>query len=197
MTQTIKSVCVFCGSSFGTDPVFDVAARDTGRVIAEAGLTLVYGGASVGLMGAVADGALAAGGRVIGVLPEALKAKELEHKGLSELHVVGSMHERKAMFAELSDAFFTLPGGTGTMEEIFEVWTWGQLGYHAKAFGLLNTGGFYDGLISFLDTQVDKGFVKPAMRAMLQVADTPAALLSACAAYVPPATGKWIGCGQT
>ncbi|MEH0071821.1 TIGR00730 family Rossman fold protein [Pannonibacter sp. Pt2-lr] len=188
----MKSICVFCGSNFGTDPAFEQAARETGRVIAEAGKTLVYGGAAVGLMGAVADGALAAGGKVIGVLPEALKAKELEHKGLSEIHIVRSMHERKAMFAELSDGFITLPGGTGTMEEIFEVWTWGQLGYHSKPFGLLNTAGFYDALLTFLDEQVAKGFVRAEMRGMLLVAEHPAHLIAGFEAYVPPVISKWI-----
>ncbi|WP_430512981.1 TIGR00730 family Rossman fold protein [Pannonibacter phragmitetus] len=188
----MKSICVFCGSNFGTDPAFEQAARETGRVIAEAGKTLVYGGAAVGLMGAVADGALAAGGKVIGILPEALKAKELEHKGLSEIHIVRSMHERKAMFAELSDGFITLPGGTGTMEEIFEVWTWGQLGYHSKPFGLLNTAGFYDALLTFLDEQVAKGFVRAEMRSMLLVAEHPAHLIAGFEAYVPPVISKWI-----
>lgn len=188
----MKSICVFCGSNFGTDPAFEQAARETGRVIAEADKTLIYGGAAVGLMGAVADGALAAGGKVIGVLPEALKAKELEHKGLSEIHIVRSMHERKAMFAELSDGFITLPGGTGTMEEIFEVWTWGQLGYHSKPFGLLNTAGFYDALLTFLDEQVAKGFVRAEMRGMLLVAEHPAHLIAGFEAYVPPVISKWI-----
>ncbi|SUB00168.1 LOG family protein yvdD [Pannonibacter phragmitetus] len=188
----MKSICVFCGSNFGTDPAFEQAARETGRVIAEAGKTLVYGGAAVGLMGAVADGALAAGGKVIGILPEALKAKELEHKGLSEIHIVRSMHERKAMFAELSDGFITLPGGTGTMEEIFEVWTWGQLGYHSKPFGLLNTARFYDALLTFLDEQVSKGFVRAEMRSMLLVSEDPAHLIAGFEAYVPPVISKWI-----
>ncbi|CUA97864.1 TIGR00730 family Rossman fold protein [Pannonibacter indicus] len=188
----MKSICVFCGSNFGTDPAFEQAARETGRVIAEAGKTLVYGGAAVGLMGAVADGALAAGGKVIGILPEVLKAKEMEHKGLSELHIVRSMHERKAMFAELSDGFITLPGGTGTMEEIFEVWTWGQLGYHSKPFGLLNTAHFYDALLTFLDEQVSKGFVRAEMRSMLLVSEDPAHLIAGFETYVPPVISKWI-----
>ncbi|ADZ71411.1 TIGR00730 family Rossman fold protein [Polymorphum gilvum] len=188
----MRSVCVFCGSSSGARPAYEVAAVATGRAIAEAGLTLVYGGARVGLMGSVADGALGAGGRVIGVLPKALQDKELAHMGLSELHIVGSMHERKAMMADLSDAFMALPGGAGTLEELFEIWTWGQLGYHRKPCGFLNVDGFYDGLLAFLDLQVEEGFVRPEMRHMVQVGATPQDLLAAFAAYRPPATPKWI-----
>ncbi|WP_417684777.1 TIGR00730 family Rossman fold protein [Roseibium sp.] len=188
----MKSVCVFCGSSFGTSPIYADAARETGHAIASQGLTLVYGGAKVGLMGTVADAALEAGGKVIGVLPTSLQEKELAHEGLSELYVVGSMHERKALMAEKSDAFLTLPGGAGTMEELFEVWTWGQLGLHRKPCGFLNTGGFYDQLLTFLDFQTNEGFMKPVMRAMVQSAATPAELLDLFRAYQPPSTPKWI-----
>ncbi len=137
----MKSICVFCGSSYGALEAYADIARETGRAIAEQGYTLVYGGAKVGLMGTVADAALAAGGKVIGVLPRSLQDKEIGHEGLSELHLVDSMHERKAMMADLSDAFIALPGGVGTLEEIFEVWTWGQLGYHKKPCGFLNAEG--------------------------------------------------------
>ncbi|MBO6757793.1 MAG: TIGR00730 family Rossman fold protein [Roseibium sp.] len=188
----MNSICVFCGSSGGSRTAYADAARDTGRTIADAGLTLVYGGADVGLMGLVADAALAAGGDVVGILPAALKDKEIGHNGLTELHVVGSMHERKAMMADRSDAFMALPGGTGTLEEIFEVWTWGQLGLHQKPCGLLNTGGFYDSLIRFLDHQTAEGFMKPEMRTMVQVAETPADLIAKFRAYTPPSTPKWI-----
>ena len=141
------------------------------------GIGLVYGGASVGLMGAVADAALAAGGHVIGVIPEALERREVAHRGLSELRVVRSMHERKALMAELSDAFVALPGGVGTLEELFEVWTWAQLGYHAKPCALYNIGGFFTGLLAFLDHATSAGFVKPETRQMLIVEDDQARLL--------------------
>ncbi len=188
----MKSVCVFCGSSSGTRPEYEEAARGLGKAIAGQGLALVYGGARVGLMGRVADAALEAGGKVIGVLPRSLQEKELAHEGLSELHIVASMHERKAMMAEKSDAFAALPGGAGTMEELFEVWTWGQLGYHNKPCGFLNIAGFYDQLLAFLDYQTAEGFMKPVMRAMVQTADTPEALLELFKTYQPPATPKWI-----
>ncbi len=193
----MKSVCVFCGSSFGGNEVYRRAAAETGKVIAESGYRLVYGGASVGLMGAVADAALAAGGEVIGILPAALQEKEIDHTGLTESHIVSSMHERKAMMAEFSDAFIALPGGAGTLEEIFEVWTWGQLGYHTKPCGFLNIEGFFDGLLAFLDHQVGEGFTKPEMRAMVQVGTDPAGLLAQFAGYKPPSTHKWIGKEET
>lgn len=188
----MKSVCVFCGSSPGADPAYVAAARAVGAEIAGRGLTLVYGGAKVGLMGAVADAAVGAGGRVIGVLPVALEKKEIAHFGLAELEIVGSMHERKARMAELSDGFVALPGGAGTLEEIFEIWTWGQLGFHAKPAGFLNVGGYYDKLAGFLDHTVDQAFVKPVHRQMLTFHDDPAALLDAMAAYQAPATEKWL-----
>ena len=188
----MKSVCVFCGSSPGGDPAYLDAARTTGAAIAERGLTLVYGGAKVGLMGAVADAALAASGEVIGVLPKALMIKEIGHTGLSRLEVVASMHERKARMAELSDGFIALPGGAGTLEEIFEIWTWGQLGFHGKPAGFLNVAGYYDKLAGFLDHTVSEAFVKPVHRDMLIFRDDPAALLDALAAYDAPATGKWL-----
>lgn len=193
----MKSICVFCGSSFGTRTAYAETALETGRVIAEHGYRLVYGGAKVGLMGTVADGAIKAGGEVIGVLPRALEEKELAHEGLNELHLVSSMHERKALMADLSDAFIALPGGAGTLEEIFEVWTWGQLGYHQKPCGFLNVEGYYDQLIAFLDHQTQEAFTKQAMREMVQIAGTPQALIDLFRGYEAPDTPKWINRDET
>ena len=187
----MKSVCVFCGSSPGENPAYLSAARTMGAELAGRGLTLVYGGAKVGLMGAVADAALNAGGEVIGVLPAALEKKELAHLGLTRLEVVDSMHERKARMAELSDGFVALPGGAGTLEEIFEIWTWGQLGFHGKPAGFLNVAGYYDKLAGFLDHTVGEAFVKPVHRDMLIFHDDASALLDALAAYQAPTAGKW------
>ncbi len=189
-------LCVFCGSSAGQDPVYLETARLLGETLARNGIELVYGGASVGLMGAVADAALAHGGHVIGVMPQALVDKEIAHTGLSDLRVVGSMHERKALMAELSDGFIALPGGLGTFEELFEVWTWAQLGYHKKPCALLNVAGFYDKLADFLDDVVERGFVKPIHRAMLIVQGEPDALIEAIKAYEPPKVEKWIKAGE-
>ena len=188
----MRSLCVFCGSSSGWNTDYIAAAGHMGRRIAERGLTLVYGGAKVGLMGAVADAALNAGGEVIGVLPEALQRKELAHTGLTRLEVVSSMHERKARMAELSDGFIALPGGAGTLEEIFEIWTWGQLGFHGKPAGFLNVAGYYDKLAEFLDHTVTEAFVKPVHRDMLMFDDNPETLLDAMAAYTPPRAEKWL-----
>ncbi len=186
-------ICVFCGSSPGRLPAYREAAVAFGELLADEGIGLVYGGASVGLMGAVADAARGRGGEVIGVIPRALADRELAHPALTELHVVGSMHERKAMMAALSDAFVALPGGIGTLEELFEVWTWAQLGHHRKACGLLDTAGYYSGLTGFLDHVVAEGFMQPVYRGMLRIEDTPAAMLAAVRAYAPPDTPKWIG----
>ena len=153
-----NSIAVFCGSAFGTDEIFNQTAQDVGRAIAEQGKTLVYGGGKSGLMGVVADSALQAGGRVIGVIPEVLVHKELAHPHLTELHVVKDMHERKTKMSELSDAFIAMPGGVGTLEEIFEQWTWAQLGIHLKPCAFLNVDGFYDELIKFIDVTTQKGF---------------------------------------
>ncbi|KZM49257.1 TIGR00730 family Rossman fold protein [Labrenzia sp. OB1] len=193
----MKSLCVFCGSSHGASEAYGQAAAATGRVIAERGYRLVYGGAKVGLMGTVADATLAAGGEVIGVLPEALQEKEIGHQGLSELHLVGSMHERKALMADLSDGFIALPGGVGTLEEIFEVWTWGQLGYHQKPCGFLNIEGYYDHLIAFLDHQTREGFTKKVMRDMAMFAGTPEGLVEQFNSYTPPTSPKWINREET
>ncbi|HEX7759614.1 MAG TPA: TIGR00730 family Rossman fold protein [Caulobacteraceae bacterium] len=188
----VRSVCVFCGSSPGADSAYLIAARATGQAIADRGLTLVYGGAKVGLMGTVADAALAAGGEVIGVLPRGLAAKELAHTGLTRLEVVASMHERKARMAELSDGFLALPGGIGTLEEIFEIWTWGQLGFHAKPAGFLNVAGFYDPLKTFVSHMTDQAFMKPMHRDMAVFGDSVGDILAAFAAYRPPNVDKWM-----
>ncbi|MDO5058148.1 MAG: TIGR00730 family Rossman fold protein [Lautropia sp.] len=185
-------VCVFCGSASGHLPVYSEMAAQLGQALADAAIGLVYGGASVGLMGVVADAALSRGGEVIGVIPQALAGREIAHEGLSALHVVDSMHTRKAMMAELSDAFVALPGGAGTLEEIFEVWTWAQLGYHGKPCALLNVQGYYDGLLAFLDGVVAQGFLRPAYREMLIVATTPQDLLARLRDYQPPAAPKWV-----
>ena len=168
------------------------AARTMGATIAAHGLTTVYGGASVGLMGALADGALSNNGKVIGILPTSLQEKEIGHAGLTELHIVDSMHERKAMMADLSDGFIAMPGGIGTLEELFEVWTWGQLGYHSKPVGTLNIGGFYDQLMGFIDQQVSEGFMRSSHREMLLSSDEPDDLLEQMAAYEAPSVVKWV-----
>ncbi len=168
-----KWVCVFCASAAGASPAYVEAARELGRRIAERGQGLVYGGATVGAMGAVADAALAAGGEVVGVIPEVIREREIDHKGLTELHVVRTMHERKAMLAERADAFVALPGGYGTMDEFIEILTWAQLKIHAKPCVLVNVAGFYDGLLAFLDTCVEQGFILAENRRLVQVARDP------------------------
>jgi len=190
--MTIRRLCVFCGSSAGREPGHRRLAEALARALAERGIGIVYGGARVGLMGALADAGLAAGGEVIGVIPRALIEREIGHTGLTELRIVESMHERKALMAELADGFVALPGGVGTLEELFEVWTWAQLGLHAKPCALLDTDGFYGPLVAFLDHQVDAGFVRAAHRAMLVTAHAPEELLTAFAAYRPPRAGKWL-----
>jgi uncharacterized protein (TIGR00730 family) len=192
----IASVCVFCGSSAGDDPAFAAAARALGGAIAASGRTLVYGGGKVGLMGALADAALAAGGAVIGVIPRALMKKEVAHAGLTELRQVGSMHERKALMADLADAFVALPGGLGTLEELFEVWTWGQLGLHEKPVGLLRVANFFDPLLQFLDGLVDHRFVRRPHRDLLVADDDPTRLLERLDTWEPGARAKWIGRGE-
>jgi uncharacterized protein (TIGR00730 family) len=166
----MKRLAVYCGSSPGADPAFAEAARATGEEIARRGIGLVYGGGRLGLMGIVADAVLAGGGEVHGVIPQALIDLEVAHRGLTELHVVATMHERKARMTELTDAFLALPGGIGTFDELFEAWTWNALGYHAKPFGLLNVSGFWDGLLDFLDHATASGFLSPARRAQMLVA---------------------------
>ena len=188
----MRHVCLYAGSNPGTDPAYADAARELATLLAERGIGVVYGGGKVGLMGVIADAALAAGGEVIGVMPQALIDREIGHPGLTELKVVASMHERKAQMADLADAFVAVPGGIGTLEELIEVYTWSQLGIHEKACGLLNVRGYYDGLVAFLDHAVAAGFLRPQHRAVLSVADDPAALLDALAAYEPPRVAKWL-----
>jgi uncharacterized protein (TIGR00730 family) len=177
--RSMKSIAIFCGSSPGNDPAFVQAADDCGRAIAAAGLSLVYGGGRVGMMGRVADAALAAGGKVIGVIPRHLVTREVDHRGLSALHVVETMHERKAMMAELADAFVALPGGLGTLEEIAEIFVWRQLGLHDKPCALLNVAGYYDHLQAFFRQAVDSRFLRAEQMAQLRVVDQVAELLPA------------------
>ena len=188
----LRRICVFCGSNPGVRPAYGEAAAALAGVLADRGIGLVYGGGAVGLMGRVADAMLARGGEVTGVIPQALVDREIGHDGVTELRVVGTMHERKALMAELSDGFVALPGGIGTLEELFEVWTWAQLGLHAKPCGVLDVGGFYTGLTGFLDHATAEGFVRAPHRAALLSDTDPAALLDALAAWTPPAgVGKW------
>ncbi len=193
----MRAVCVFCGSSLGADPAYRQAAAALGQEVARRGLRLVYGGGNVGLMGVVADAALAAGGAVVGVIPRALEAREVAHRGLTELIVVGTMHDRKARMAELADAFVALPGGFGTFEEFCEVLTWTQLGVHAKPCGLLNVNGYYDPLLALFDRAAAERFLRPVHRALVLTETTATGLLDALAAWVPTTTHKWIDRDQT
>lgn len=186
-------ICVYLGSSPGNNPLYRQAAEQFGTLLAKRGIGLVYGGGMVGLMGVVADAVCAAGGEVIGVIPEALRAREHDHQGITELHVVKTMHERKAMMANLSDGFVTLPGGIGTFEEMFEAWCWSQLGYHNKPVGLLDVNGFYSGLRQFIDNVVDEGFLQPRHRSMLIVESDPEIMLERIINYTPPENEHWLG----
>lgn len=188
----MKSLCVFCGSSSGVLPIYAESARSLGREIARRGIRLVYGGGHVGLMGIVADAALRAGGSVIGVITRSLMELEVGHGSLTELHVVDTMHERKALMARESDGFIALPGGIGTLEELFEVWTWGQLGIHQKPCAILNVGGFYCGLLNFLRHSMNEGFIRPPHLDMVLVGSESASLLDDMAAYRPPVLTKWL-----
>ncbi|HUL61382.1 MAG TPA: TIGR00730 family Rossman fold protein [Anaeromyxobacteraceae bacterium] len=192
----MKRVCVFCGSSNGVNPLYLEAAREVGRTLVRRGLGLVYGGGSVGLMGAVADAAMAAGGEVIGVIPRALQLRELAHAGLTSLHVVGSMHERKAKMAELAHGFIALPGGMGTLEEFAEILTWAQLGLHARPCGLLDVDGYYRPLVAFFDRAVAQGFIRPEHRGLVLMEERPDALLDRFEAWQPPPIQKWIDRGS-
>jgi uncharacterized protein (TIGR00730 family) len=193
----MQRICVFAGSSSGTRPSYRAAAEALGRALAGRGIGVVFGGGRVGLMGALADATLSAGGQVIGVIPAALEAKELAHAGLTELRVVTSMHERKAMMADLSDGFIALPGGWGTLDELFEILTWGQLGLHDKPCGLLNVDGYFDRLLSFMQHAIDERFVRPENGSMLAVATDSSVLLDAMAAYSPQPVEKWIDRSST
>ena len=182
------SICVYCGSRPGELATYADAARQVGSFIGEQGWQLVYGGGRAGLMGIVADAALAAGAPVVGVIPESLMGRELGHRGLTELHVVDTMHQRKTLMAERSDAFLALPGGIGTFEELFEVWSWRQLGYHDKPLGLLNVAGYYDALLGFLASSRAQGFMSDLQIDLLQVSNQPQALLTRLAELAPQAT---------
>jgi uncharacterized protein (TIGR00730 family) len=193
----MKSICVYCGSNSGRVPAFTAAADSLGKLLAERRIKLVYGGGQVGLMGTLADAVLEAGGEVEGVIPEFLALKEIAHMSLSRLHVVNSMHARKAMMESLSEGFIAMPGGIGTMEELFEIWTWGQLGQHRNPVGLLNVDGYYDALVAFLDTMTEQGFLTPEHRSALLVSDDAEALLDMFAAYDAPPADVRIKTGQT
>ncbi|NOZ66648.1 MAG: TIGR00730 family Rossman fold protein [Alphaproteobacteria bacterium] len=193
----MKRICVYCGSSPGKSPEYIDAARMLGKELVRRDIALVYGGASVGIMGEIADTVLSAGGEVIGIMPQALVDKEISHSGLTDLRVVGSMHERKAMMADISDGFIALPGGLGTIEELFEVLTWSQLGYHRKPCALLNVKGYYDTISQFLNHAVEEQFVKQIHRDMILIEENPNKLLDAMAVYISPAVDKWIGRNQT
>ena len=188
----IHRICVFCGSNAGSEPAYADAARNLGRLFAREGVALVYGGGSVGLMGELADSVLAAGGEVIGVIPHALWAREVGHRGLTDIRIVDTMHERKAMMADLADAFIALPGGLGTLEEIFEIWTWAQLGLHTKPVGFLDVNGFYTPLMQFLDRSVRDRFLRPEHRAIAVIEQEPEALLKKFDEWQPPRVQKWI-----
>jgi len=188
----VKNICVFCGSASGRRPAYARAARAFGSALAERGLGLVYGGGSIGLMGVVADAAMEGGVPVVGVIPRALFRREIAHHGITRLEVVPSMHARKARMARLSDAFVALPGGIGTLEELFEVLTWGYLGIHAKPTGLLDVGGYWRPLIRLLDHAVDEGFLRPAHRKLVVVDRSPARLLERLARHRIPAAARWI-----
>ena len=191
----MRSICVFCGSSSGAQSVYADAAREMGRTLAERRLRLVYGGGHVGLMGVLADAAMAAGGDVIGVITEGLQLREVGHRGLADLRVVPSMHERKALMASLSDAFVALPGGAGTLDELFEAWTWTQLGIHRKPIGVLNTAGYYDPLLTFLSRAVAERFIRADDLAAVVVEPEPAPLLDRLATVTLPELDKWIDRG--
>jgi uncharacterized protein (TIGR00730 family) len=192
----LSSICVFCGSNAGAQPAYVETAEAVGRGLAQRGVRVVYGGARVGMMGALADAARSAGGEVVGVMPQAMFDREIGHTGLDDLRVVGSMHERKALMAELSDAFIALPGGVGTLEELFEVYTWAQLGIHEKPLGLLDVAGYYRPLVGFLDHAVREHFVRPSTRSLLAVGDHLDDLLAALEAWQPPTEHKWLNLDQ-
>ena len=196
MTVELRRVTVFCGSNHGTDPAFADAAAELGTTLAARGIGLVYGGGAVGLMGVVADAVLAGGGEVVGVIPQLLWDKEVGHRGLSELLIVDSMHDRKLAMADRADAFIALPGGVGTFEEVFEAITWTQLGIHEKPVGLLDVAGFYEPLLAFLDGTVDAGFLRAEHRDLILAATAPDEMLARLAAWTPPAGGKWLGPAQ-
>lgn len=186
----MRRACVYCGSSTGNIPAYADAAKALGETLVQHKLDLVYGGGNIGIMRTIADSVLASGGKAICIIPQSLADREVAHHGLTELQITDSMHTRKSRMADLSDAFIALPGGLGTLEEIFEMWTWTQLGFHQKPIGLLNTRGYFDDLLHFLDKTVERGFVKPAHRAMLIVAADPETLVNQLMDYTPPSVDK-------
>ncbi|MBT8071313.1 MAG: TIGR00730 family Rossman fold protein [Gammaproteobacteria bacterium] len=188
----MKRICVYCGSSPGRNPAYIESANQLAKVMCARGIGLVYGGAAIGVMGAIADAVLAGGQEAIGVIPESLAVKEVAHQNLSELHIVSSMHERKAMMAELADGFIAMPGGWGTLEEIFEILTWAQLGFHEKPCALLNVEGYYNGLIDFLEESFEQQFVKQVCRPMLMHGHDPVELLDRFTTYRAPKVRKWV-----
>jgi uncharacterized protein (TIGR00730 family) len=188
----MHSVCVFCGSSFGNDPAFRHAAEALGRALVGRGIALIYGGTTIGLMGVIADRVMTEGGRVIGVIPKSLTEKEIAHHGITDLRIVGSMHERKALMADLSDGFIALPGGLGTIEEFSEVLTWGQLGLHQKPMGLLNVSAYFDHFLRFLDHAVDVRLLRPENRRLVLESDEAGDLLERTASWQPVQVPKWI-----
>ena len=191
----IRRLAVFCGSNAGARPDYVNGARALGRLLSERGIGVVYGGSSVGLMAALAEAVLDELGEIIGVIPKMLVEREVAHRNLTDLRVVGSMHERKALMAELSDGFVALPGGIGTLEEFFEIWTWAQLGVHQKPCGLLNIAGYFDPLLAFLDRAVEEKFVREVHRSMVVVESSPEKLLARFEEYVPPKVVKWVNVG--
>ena len=192
----LSSICVFCGSNAGANPAYLESAEIVGRGLAQRGVRVVYGGATVGMMGALADAVRGEGGDVVGVIPRAIFDREIGHTGLDDLRVVGSMHERKALMAELSDAFIALPGGIGTLEELFEVYTWAQLGIHTKPLGLMDVAGYFQPLVAFLDHAVQERFLRPEMRTLLAVSDELDDLLAELEASEPVSLQKWIDLDQ-
>jgi uncharacterized protein (TIGR00730 family) len=193
----LRSVTVYCGSNPGADPAFAEATRELATLLASSGIRVVYGGGHVGLMGLLADTAMAAGGEVVGVMPQALIDREIGHRGLDDLRVVASMHERKALMAELGDAFIALPGGIGTLEELIEVYTWSQLGMHRKPLGVLNVNGYYDALGAFLDDAAEQRFLRPQHRQVLIFEAEPETLLARLAGAEPPPLAKWLSQAET
>ncbi|MDF1760134.1 MAG: TIGR00730 family Rossman fold protein [Coxiellaceae bacterium] len=194
--MSIQSIGVFCGSSLGYAPIYEEMAKKLGEFLALQNISLIYGGAKVGLMGAIADSVLAGGGRVVGVMPELLMEKEIAHNGLSQLHVVKSMHERKALIHDLSDAFIMMPGGVGSLDEFFEMITWAQLGYHHKACSIYNVNHYFDKLLAFLDHVESEGFIKSIHRRMPVVESDPKKLLDSIEQYSAPKVNKWIAKGS-
>jgi len=188
----MKRICVFCGSNSGIDPIYLATAEKVGKFLADNGIELVFGGGRVGLMGKIADTVMENGGKVIGIIPQALSEREVAHQGLTELHVVGSMHERKAMMADLADGFIALPGGVGTFEEFCEIVTWAQLGIHKKPCALMNVGGFYDSFIAMFDHSMNQGFIRPQHRALVLVESEIDKLYKAMLEYRPPIVEKWL-----